>query len=87
MVLCGTNAEGKTELVTPPEATAVGARITVEGFSGEADPQLNPRKKVFETVSADFAVTSEGVAAYKGVPFTSPDGPCVLPTIRDGIIK
>ena len=87
MVLCGTNAEGKTELVTPPEATAVGARITVEGFSGEADSQLNPRKKVFETVSADFTVTPEGVAAYKGVPFTSPDGPCVFPTIRDGIIK
>ena len=87
MVLCGTNAEGKTELVIPPTGTANGAKITVEGFIGDADDVLNPRKKVFETVSVDFTVSAEGVALYKDVPFAAAEGPCTLPTIRDGIIK
>ena len=87
MVLCGTNAEGKTELVNPPTGAANGAKITVEGFVGDADDVLNPKKKVFETVSADFAVSAEGVATYKNVPFAAAEGPCTLPTIRDGIIK
>jgi len=87
MVLCGTNAEGKTEPVSPPEGAANGARVTCEGFSGDADPVLNPKKKIFEAVSADFSVTTDGFAAYKGVPFTTPEGPCTLPTIRDGVVK
>jgi tRNA-binding EMAP/Myf-like protein len=87
MVLCGTNAEGKTEPVAPPAGAANGARVSCEGFVGDADPTLNPRKKIFETVSIDFSVTPEGIAAYKGVPFACAEGPCTLPTIRDGLIK
>jgi len=87
MVLCGTNAEGKTEPVQPPEGAANGTRLLCEGFSGEPDAVLNPRKKVFEQVSADFSVTAEGLATYKGVPFACAEGSCTLPTIRDGIIK
>jgi methionyl-tRNA synthetase len=87
MVLCGTNAEGKTEPVAPPAGAANGARVSCEGFVGDADPTLNPRKKIFETVSIDFSVTREGIAAYKGVPFACAEGPCTLPTIRDGLIK
>ena len=87
MVLCGTNAEGKTEPVHPPEGAANGTRLLCEGFSGEPDAVLNPRKKVFEQVSAEFSVTAEGLATYKGVPFACAEGSCTLPTIRDGIIK
>ena len=87
MVLCGTNAEGKTEPVQPPEGAANGTRLLCEGFSGEPDAVLNPRKKVFEQVSADFSVTADGLATYKGVPFACAEGSCTLPTIRDGIIK
>ena len=87
MVLCGTNAEGKTEPVQPPEGAANGTRLLCKGFSGEPDAVLNPRKKVFEQVSADFSVTADGLATYKGVPFACAEGSCTLPTIRDGIIK
>ena len=87
MVLAGTDASGKTELVVPPVNAVNGTKITVQGFPGDADDVLNPRKKIFETVSADFAVDDSGIAVYKGVPFAAAEGPCTLPSIRDGIIK
>jgi hypothetical protein len=42
----------QVELVEPPAGAAVGERVRVEGFAGEPDEQLNPKKKVFEAVSA-----------------------------------
>jgi hypothetical protein len=38
------------ELVEPPEGAEVGERVSFEGFPGEADEQLNPKKKIFEQV-------------------------------------
>jgi hypothetical protein len=88
MVLCGPNAEGKTEPVQPPEGAANGTRLLCQRFFRRSPtPCSNPRKKVFEQVSADFSVTADGLATYKGVPFACAEGSCTLPTIRDGIIK
>jgi hypothetical protein len=36
--------------VEPPAGCKPGERVTFEGFPGEPDQQLNPKKKVFETV-------------------------------------
>lgn len=37
----------------PPEGAAVGERLRVDGFDcSQPDEQLNPKKKVFEAVSA-----------------------------------
>ena len=41
----------QVELVEPPAGAAIGERLVVEGFGGEADEQLNPKKKVWEAVS------------------------------------
>ena len=35
----------------PPEDSAPGDRIAVQGFEEHPDEQLNPKKKVFEQVS------------------------------------
>lgn len=40
------------ELVEPPAGAAIGERVYVEGFPGEPDEQLNPKKKIWEAVSA-----------------------------------
>jgi len=34
------------EFVQPPEGAGVGDRVVVEGFPGEPDEVLNPKKKV-----------------------------------------
>jgi len=40
----------KVELVTPPAGAKPGERISVVGYTGDADEELNPKKKIFETV-------------------------------------
>ncbi len=35
----------------PPAGAAVGERVFVEGFPGEPDEVLNPKKKIWEAVS------------------------------------
>ncbi len=41
----------QVELVEPPEDSAPGDRVSVQGFEEEPDEQLNPKKKIFEQVS------------------------------------
>jgi hypothetical protein len=38
--------EPQVELVQPPADCKPGERLTFEGFPGEPDEQLNPKKKV-----------------------------------------
>ena len=40
----------QVELVEPPELSAPGDRVSVQGFEDEPDEQLNPKKKIFEQV-------------------------------------
>jgi hypothetical protein len=46
----------QVELVEPPEGVPPGERVTFEGYPGEADEQLNPKKKIFETVGGRVQV-------------------------------
>jgi len=69
-----TNMEGNREIIPldPPPESQPGTRVYVEGYShselGEPDEQLNPKKKVFETLKADLLTSDENVAEFKGFP-------------------
>ena len=57
-------------------------------FTGEPDAQLNPKKKVWETVQPDLRANEEGVACYKGTPLTVPGkGVFKAASLRDTPIK
>ena len=45
MVMCASTPE-KVEILCPPSGAKPGDKVTVEGFSGTPDQQLNPKKKV-----------------------------------------
>jgi aminoacyl tRNA synthase complex-interacting multifunctional protein 1 len=47
--------KGPVELVTPPEGTVAGDKIFFEGYDGKPEGQLNPKKKVWETVQPGFS--------------------------------
>jgi len=66
MVMCASTPE-KVEILTPPSDSKPGDKVTIEGFIGTPDQQLNPKKKVFEAIQPDFLVSPEGHALYKGV--------------------
>ncbi|GBG92400.1 hypothetical protein CBR_g55333 [Chara braunii] len=89
MVMAASNADhSKVELVTPPEGAAPGERINFPGFSGpEPEPMLNPKKKMFEAVQPDFRTTSDLIACYKDVPFTTSSGACRVASIVGGTIQ
>ncbi|CAE6415046.1 unnamed protein product [Rhizoctonia solani] len=70
MVLCATHKDGKDhgiEIVNPPEGSKPGDRVYFEGdrFAG-AEPlsQLNPKKKIFETIQPGFTTLESRECAW-----------------------
>jgi len=57
------NHGGPVELVNPPEGAKAGERIYFEGWQGEPEGVLNPKRKVWEIIQPGFTTTEElGVA-------------------------
>ncbi|KAK2999699.1 hypothetical protein RJ639_022582 [Escallonia herrerae] len=88
MVLAASSSDHtKVELVDPPEAAAVGERVTVAGFEGKPDDVLNPKKKVWETLCPDLHTDKDLVACYKNLPLTTSAGVCKVSSISNGSIR
>jgi aminoacyl tRNA synthase complex-interacting multifunctional protein 1 len=49
--------KGPVELVNPPEGAKAGDRIYFEGWEGEPEGVLNPKKKVWEMIQPGFTTT------------------------------
>ncbi|KAL8774477.1 MAG: hypothetical protein Q9209_000850 [Squamulea sp. 1 TL-2023] len=69
------NHKGPVELVTPPADAKAGERVIFEGWAGEPEGVLNPKKKVWETLQPGFT-TTEGLE----VGFDS----SVIPQLQEG---
>ncbi|TVY19619.1 tRNA-aminoacylation cofactor ARC1 [Lachnellula arida] len=50
---------GPVELVTPPADAKAGERVFFEGWKGEPEGVLNPKKKVWEMIQPGFTTTSD----------------------------
>ncbi|KAF7314272.1 hypothetical protein MKEN_00899800 [Mycena kentingensis (nom. inval.)] len=93
MVLCATSKDGKEagiELIQPPANSKPGDRVYFEGADFEkATPlaQLNPKKKIFETIQPGFITLDSREAAWvnpttKSVhKIRTSEGVCVAPTL------
>lgn len=49
--------KGPVELVDPHKDSNAGDRVFFEGWEGEPEPVLNPKKKVWETIQPGFTTT------------------------------
>jgi len=88
MVLCACNADHtKVELLVPPEGSQPGDKVYFEGFDGEPDAQLNPKKKVFDALQVDFLTNDDLVATWKNVPFRTDKGVIKSSTLTKAIIR
>ncbi|KAH5441542.1 hypothetical protein HBI47_043750 [Parastagonospora nodorum] len=56
--------KGPVELVNPPEGAKAGDRIYFEGWEGEPEPVLNPKKKVWEMIQPGFTTTDALEVAF-----------------------
>ncbi|XP_054723406.1 tyrosine--tRNA ligase, cytoplasmic-like [Uloborus diversus] len=68
MILCASREEPqKVEPLSPPEGSKPGDRVFVEGYEdSQPDEQLNPKKKVWETLQADLRTSDKCVAQWQG---------------------
>jgi aminoacyl tRNA synthase complex-interacting multifunctional protein 1 len=53
------NHAGPVELVTPPAESKAGERVYFEGWKGEPEGVLNPKKKVWEMIQPGFLTTPD----------------------------
>ncbi|EIW80963.1 nucleic acid-binding protein [Coniophora puteana RWD-64-598 SS2] len=93
MVLCATAKEGKEggiELIQPPAGSKPGERVYFEGpeyENGTPLSQMNPKKKIFETIQPGFITLDSKEAAWVNPATKSvhrirtKDGVCVAPTL------
>jgi len=51
------NHKGPVELVNPPADAKAGERVYFEGWEGEPESVLNPKKKIWETCQPGFTTT------------------------------
>ncbi|XP_070845932.1 aminoacyl tRNA synthase complex-interacting multifunctional protein 1-like [Chaetodon trifascialis] len=86
-IVCASSPD-RVEILDPPGGAAPGDRVTFQGFPGEPDKELNPKKKVWEQVQPDLHTDGQCVAAYKGVAFeVVGKGVCKAQTLSDSEIK
>ena len=83
MVLCAKHPETKaTELVEPPAEAAVGERIFVEGFSGDALGANQVKKqKAWRNLKPQLSTTGDRIAAWEGRALCTSKGPCTVKSL------
>lgn len=87
MVMCASTLE-KVEILSPPPSAVPGDLVHCEGFTRNPEPQLNPKKKVFETCAPDLTTNDSLQACYKGTPWNIPGkGFVVSQTLKNVIVK
>ena len=95
--------KGPVELVSPPTTAPAGDRVGFEGWEGEPEGTLNPKKKVWETIQPGFTSSSdlevvfdnaavEQLAGAEGKKklarlVTSTGGPCTVKSLIGGTVR
>ncbi|KAF4123036.1 aminoacyl tRNA synthase complex-interacting multifunctional protein 1 [Geosmithia morbida] len=91
--------KGPVELVTPPEGAVAGEKVFFEGWNGDAEGQLNPKKKVWETIQPGFTTTDDLEVAFDaavveqlgksglGKLVTQSGGACTVKTLKGAVVR
>lgn len=58
------NHAGPVELVNPPAEAEAGERVFFEGWEGEPEAVLNPKKKVWDDCQVGFTTTEDKAVAF-----------------------
>ncbi|CAG4930728.1 unnamed protein product [Colias eurytheme] len=87
MVMCASSPE-KVEVLLPPSGAVPGDLVSCDGYPRQPEPQMNPKKKIFETCAPDLKTDQHKVACYKGSPLVvRGKGPIVAPTLKGVQVK
>lgn len=87
MVMCASTPE-KVEVLMPPSDSVPGDLVHCDGYSREPDAQLNPKKKILETVLPDLKTNDNLEACYKNAKLmVGSKGPILSQTLKNVNIK
>ncbi|KAM0702124.1 hypothetical protein Q7P35_011034 [Cladosporium inversicolor] len=95
------NHAGPVELVDPPVAAEAGDRVYFEGWEGEPEPVLNPKKKVWDYCQVGFTTTEAREIAFDVsaveqlkdsgktglATLKTKSGNCTVPSLTGGIVR
>ena len=88
MVMAASNADGTVvELLDPPVGSAIGDKVTVQGYDGQPDAVLNPKQKFYADVLAELKTADDAVATYKGIAFQTPHGQVKVKSLKEATIR
>lgn len=91
--------KGPVELVSPPEGSKAGDRVFFEGWKGEPEGVLNPKKKIWETFQPGFTTTDGLEVAFDaaavealgktdlGKLVTESGGVCTVQTLKNAVVR
>lgn len=91
--------KGPVELVNPPTESKAGDRVYFEGWEGEPEGQLNPKKKIWEMCQVGFTTTGGKEVAFdagavkelegkEGLGLLrTKDGLCSIPTLTGATVR
>jgi len=91
--------KGPVELVNPPADAKAGDRVFFEGWKGEPEGVLNPKKKIWETFQPGFTTTDNLEVAFNasvvealgkketGKLVTESGAVCTVPTLKDAQVR
>ncbi|KUI68422.1 tRNA-aminoacylation cofactor ARC1 [Cytospora mali] len=92
--------KGPVELVTPPADAKAGERVFFDGWRGEPEKQLNPKKKIWETFQPGFTTTESLEVGFDagvvkelegknglGKLMTEAGGVCTVKTLKDAVVR
>ncbi|TRX96806.1 hypothetical protein FHL15_002112 [Xylaria flabelliformis] len=91
--------KGPVELVTPPLDSKAGERVCFDGWRGEPEGVLNPKKKIWETFQPGFTTTENLEVAFDGSVVeaagkaetgkltTASGGTCTVKTLKGATVR
>ncbi|PHH74383.1 hypothetical protein CDD82_4957 [Ophiocordyceps australis] len=91
--------KGPVELVSPPPDSKPGDRVFFNGWKGEPEGQLNPKKKIWETFQPGFTTTDDLAVAFDaaaveqlatkdvGKLVTEAGGLCTVQTLKGAVVR
>ncbi|KAF5137080.1 tRNA-aminoacylation cofactor ARC1 [Metarhizium anisopliae] len=91
--------KGPVELVAPPEGSKAGDRVFFEGWAGEPEGVLNPKKKIWETFQPGFTTTGDLEVVFDaavveklgktgiGKLVTESGGVCTVQTLKGAAVR
>ncbi|KAI1127377.1 hypothetical protein F5Y10DRAFT_194956 [Nemania abortiva] len=91
--------KGPVELVTPPADAKAGERVCFDGWRGEPEGVLNPKKKIWETFQPGFTTTDNLEVAFDGSAVeaagkaevgkltTAGGGTCTVKTLKGATVR